>query len=99
MAAEIKKEIQLKIAHVLSTDIVGFSKLSVNEQHARVQELNEIAWTGEKDLGLEQLSVAVRIPGHLSYDDLRLHPYRDPLREDPHFEKIVASLAPKEASK
>ena len=53
------------------------------------------AWTGEKDLALEQLSVAARLPGHLSYGHLRLHPYWDPLRGDPRFEKIVASLAPK----
>jgi TolB-like protein/class 3 adenylate cyclase/Tfp pilus assembly protein PilF len=53
------------------------------------------AWTGEKDLALEQLSVAARIPSHLSYGYLRLHPYWDPLRGDPRFEKIVASLAPK----
>ena len=52
------------------------------------------AWTGEKDLALEQLSVAARIPSHLSYGYLRLHPYWDPLRGDPRFEKIVASLAP-----
>jgi len=53
------------------------------------------AWTGEKDLALEQLSVAARMPGHVSYGQLRLHPYWDPLRGDPRFEKIVASLAPK----
>jgi len=53
------------------------------------------AWTGEKDLALEQLTVAAGIPGYLSYGDLRLHPYWDPLRGDPRFEKIVASLAPK----
>jgi TolB-like protein/class 3 adenylate cyclase/Flp pilus assembly protein TadD len=53
------------------------------------------AWTGEKDLALEQLSVVARIPSHLSYGHLRLHPYWDPLRGDPRFEKIVASLAPK----
>jgi TolB-like protein/class 3 adenylate cyclase/Tfp pilus assembly protein PilF len=53
------------------------------------------AWTGEKDLALEQLSVAARMPGHLSYGHLRLHPYWDLLRGDPRFEKIVASLAPK----
>jgi TolB-like protein/class 3 adenylate cyclase/Tfp pilus assembly protein PilF len=53
------------------------------------------AWTREKDLALEQLSFAARIPGHLSYGQLRLHPYWDPLRGDPRFEKIVASLAPK----
>ena len=42
MDAEVKKEIELEIAHVLFLDIVGYSKLSVNEQHARVDELNGI---------------------------------------------------------
>jgi len=61
-----------------------------------VQYLSLIyAWTGEKDLALEQLSFAARIPGYLSYGQLRLHPYWDPLRGDPRFEEIVASLAPK----
>ncbi len=53
------------------------------------------AWTGEKDLAFEQLARAVRMPGHLSYGKLRLDPYWDPLRGDPRFDKIVASLAPK----
>jgi TolB-like protein/Tfp pilus assembly protein PilF/class 3 adenylate cyclase len=53
------------------------------------------AWTGEKDLALEQLANAARIPGYLSYGQLRLHPYWDSLRGDPRFDKIVASLAPK----
>jgi hypothetical protein len=57
------------------------------------------AWTGEKDLALEQLAVAARVPGYLSYGQLRLHPYWDPPRGDPRFEKIVASLAPKPADK
>jgi serine/threonine-protein kinase len=61
-----------------------------------VQYLSLIyAWTGEKDLALEQLAVAARIPGYLSYGQLRLHPDWDPLRGDPRFDKIVASLAPK----
>src|SRR5207248_2533701 len=33
-SAEGKKEIQLEIAHVLFIDIVGYSKLSINDQHA-----------------------------------------------------------------
>jgi hypothetical protein len=53
------------------------------------------AWTGEKNLAFEQLTVAAKLPGFLSYGELRLHPYWDSLRGDPHFEKIVASLAPK----
>src|SRR4030095_15089058 len=42
MPIEIKKQIELEIAHVLFIDIVGYSKLSVNEQNARVEELNGI---------------------------------------------------------
>jgi TolB-like protein len=57
------------------------------------------AWVGEKDLALQQLAIATQIPGTLSYGQLRLHPYWDPLRGDPRFEKIVADLAPKETGK
>jgi TolB-like protein/Tfp pilus assembly protein PilF len=53
------------------------------------------AWTGDKDLACEQLLVAVRPPSILSYGELKLLPWWDPLRGDPRFEKIVASLAPK----
>jgi TolB-like protein len=52
------------------------------------------AWTDEKQLALQQLQIAARIPAGVSYGDLRLHPYWDPLRGDRRFEKIVASLAP-----
>jgi hypothetical protein len=36
-----------------------------------------------------------RSPGPVSYGELKLLPFWDPLRGDPRFEKIVASLAPK----
>src|SRR5881398_135851 len=42
MAAEVKKEIQLEIAHVLFMDIVGYSKVPINKQRALVERLNEI---------------------------------------------------------
>src|SRR6476646_3894662 len=48
MAAEVKKEIQLEIAHVLFIDIVGYSKLSINEQHAAVEELNQVVRASEQ---------------------------------------------------
>lgn len=57
------------------------------------------AWVGEKDLALEQLAIVTRIPGTLSYGQLKLHPFWDPLRGDPRFEKILADLAPKETSR
>ena len=53
------------------------------------------AWVGEKDLALEQLATAAHVPGTLSYGSLKLLPFWDPLRGDPRFEKIVASLSPK----
>jgi TolB-like protein/Tfp pilus assembly protein PilF len=52
-------------------------------------------WVGEKDLACEQLARAARLPSSVSYGDLKLMPWWDPLRGDPRFEKIVASLAPK----
>jgi len=48
MAAEVKKEIELEIAHVLFIDFVDYSKLSVNEQHARIAELNEAVRLSEQ---------------------------------------------------
>jgi hypothetical protein len=53
------------------------------------------AWTGDKDLACERLTAAVSHPSVLSYGRLKLLPWWDPLRGDPRFEKIVASLAPK----
>ncbi len=53
------------------------------------------AWLGDKDLACEQLATAIHYPGPLSYGELKLLPFWDPLRSDPCFEQIVASLAPK----
>ena len=53
---------------------------------------------GEKYLACDQLAAAVRWPSSgvdLSYGDLKLMPWWDPLRGDPRFEKIVATLTPK----
>src|SRR6266542_5287619 len=48
MSAETKKEIQLEIAHVLFVDVVGYSKFSINEQHAAVDELTQIVRATEQ---------------------------------------------------
>jgi hypothetical protein len=42
MPIEIKKEIQLEIAHVLFIDIVGYSKLLITDQSEQLQKLKEI---------------------------------------------------------
>ena len=57
------------------------------------------AWAGDKELALQQLEAGLRAPVAslmLSYGALKLLPVWDPLRGDPRFEQIVASLAPKE---
>jgi Serine/threonine protein kinase len=53
------------------------------------------AWVGDKDLAFEQLALSARTPSGVTYGELKLDPFWDPLRGDPRFEKIVASLAPK----
>jgi serine/threonine-protein kinase len=53
------------------------------------------AWSGDKNLACEQFAIALRYPTSPSYGELKLLPFWDPLRGDPCFEKIVASLAPK----
>src|SRR5438874_13029085 len=62
MAAEIKKEIQLEIAHVLFIDIVGYSKLSINEQHAAVEELNRIVPASDQVQRAEAANRLLKIP-------------------------------------
>jgi TolB-like protein/Flp pilus assembly protein TadD len=53
------------------------------------------ASTGEKDAAVEKLATAASLPNGPSFGELKLNPQWDPLRGDPRFEKIVASLAPK----
>ena len=53
------------------------------------------AWCGEKNLAIEQIGATLRIPSTLSYGNLKLHPYWDPLRGDLRFERIVTDLEAK----
>ena len=48
------------------------------------------AWAGEKELAIRQLEEAVQIPSPITYGQLRLHPWWDPLRDEPRFEELVA---------
>jgi hypothetical protein len=59
------------------------------------------AWAGDKELAFQQLEAGLLAPNAsqmLSYGALKLHPFWNPLRGDPRFEQIVASLAPKDAA-
>jgi serine/threonine protein kinase/tetratricopeptide (TPR) repeat protein len=67
---------------------------------AMVRYLAKIAaWVGDNDLACEQLAIATQVPSGVTYGQLKLMPWWDPLRNDPRFDKIVASLAPKASDK
>lgn len=53
------------------------------------------AWTGERDRAIEQLKTLATLPAGVSYGEISLDPHWDPLRGDPRFKQIVASLAPR----
>jgi TolB-like protein/class 3 adenylate cyclase len=62
MPPEVKKEIQLEIAHVLFIDIVGYSKRSINEQRAAIDELNEVVRASEQFQKAEASDRLIKIP-------------------------------------
>jgi TolB-like protein/class 3 adenylate cyclase/Tfp pilus assembly protein PilF len=76
-------------------ELLPIAKDSINGAHMVEFFAVTCAWTGEKDLALQQLTVAIQNPSFISYGQLKLHPYWDALRGDPRFEKIMNSLAPK----
>src|SRR3954470_3595733 len=75
MPEEVKKEIELEIAHVLFLDIVGYSKLSVNEQHGRVDALNGIVRLSEQYQKAEAANRILKIP---TGDGMALVFYKSP---------------------
>ena len=76
-------------------ELLPISKDAIDGVSLAVKLAQIYAWTGEKDLAIEQIATLERIPNYLSYGFLKLHPFWDSLRGDPRFEKIVADLAPK----
>ncbi len=70
-------------------------KNSFTEPYVKMCFAISCAWTNERELALGQLEAFTKNPGYHTYGNLRLSPLWDPLRGDPRFEKIVASLAPK----
>jgi TolB-like protein/Tfp pilus assembly protein PilF len=94
-AALGKKDLALQEARQ-AIKLLPVAKDSINGVHMIEYFAITAAWVGEKNLAFEQLEAAVRQPGSVTYGQLKLHPFWDPLRDDPRFDKIVASLAPKQ---
>ena len=70
-------------------------KPRVSPRTEKSANLAQISPGLEKDRAIEQIAAVERVPNTLGYGLLKLHPYWDPLRGDPRFEKIGASVAPK----
>src|SRR5436309_1228940 len=80
MSTEIKKEIQLEIAHVLLIDVVGYSKLLVNEQIELLQELNQIVRNTECFRAAETKSKLIRVSTGDGMALLFFHSPEEPVR-------------------
>jgi TolB-like protein/Tfp pilus assembly protein PilF len=78
-------------------ELLPMAKDSLNGAHMIEFFAVIAAWVGEKEIACEQLEKTTRAQGGwiVSYGKLKLSPVWDPLRGDPRFENIVASLAPK----
>src|SRR5436190_861332 len=80
MSTEVKKEIQLEIAHVLLIDVVGYSKLLVNEQIEFLQELNRIVRSTECFRAAETKGKLIRVSTGDGMALLFFHSPEEPVR-------------------
>src|SRR5437870_12350057 len=94
MSAEVKKEIALEIAHVLFIDIVGYSKLSINDQRAAIDELTQVVRASEQFQNAEAAASLIKIP---TGDGMALVFYKSP--EEPVECALEISRALKEQPK
>jgi len=80
-------------------DLVPTSKDSYDGALVLEDLAQDYTWSGDRERAIETLQKLQTMPGYTNYGRLKLHPLWAPLRGDPRFEKIVASLAPKDQSK
>ena len=77
-------------------ELLPIEKDSVNGVHMISYFAVIAAWVNEKDVALEHLARAAKLPGTVTFGGLKLLPWWEPLRGDPRFDAIAASLAPKD---
>ncbi len=62
MSAELNADFHLEIAHVLFIDIVGYSKLLINEQGELLQQLNQVVRSTDQFRKAEAAGELIRLP-------------------------------------
>jgi TolB-like protein/class 3 adenylate cyclase len=75
MSSEIKKKIELEIVHVLFIDIVGYTRLLTNEQHALVEQLSQVVRSSDEFQRAEAADRLIKIP---TGDGMALIFYKSP---------------------
>jgi TolB-like protein/Tfp pilus assembly protein PilF len=75
-------------------ELLPISKDGVDGPAFAVNLAQIYAWTGQKDLAIEQIAALQNVPSYLTYGILKLHPQWDDLRGEARFEKLVAAQAP-----
>src|SRR5205814_10086989 len=80
MSAEVKKEIELEIAHLLLIVVDGYSKLLVNEQIELLQELNQMVRNTECFRAAETKGKLIRVPSGDGMALLFFHSPEEPVR-------------------
>jgi len=78
-----------------AVELLPITKDAINGYHLLLRLAGIYAQVGETDRALELLEREIHQPYGLSYGSLKLDQVWDPLRGNPRFEKLVASLAPK----
>ena len=62
MPAESRPGVQLEIGHVLFMDVVGYSRLLVDQQHERQEQLSHMVRNTEQVLAAEAAGKLIRLP-------------------------------------
>jgi TolB-like protein/class 3 adenylate cyclase/Tfp pilus assembly protein PilF len=79
-SAEPKPDLPLEIAHLLLIDVVGYSKLLVNEQIELLQDLNQIVRSTECFRAAETTGKLIRVPSGDGMALLFFHSPEEPVR-------------------
>jgi hypothetical protein len=79
-----------------AVEILPISKDAINGTGVLINLAVVYAWTDEVSLAFQTLGSLTKMPAGISYGDLKLEPYFDPLRNDPRFDKLLVEVVPRD---